>query len=64
MVTDSRHVAKRGTRVGQMKDSKRLGIVRGRPRAVADVVRAAQDGAAASVWKVLPLWKRNVRNSK
>ena len=41
MVTDSRHVAKRGTRVGQMKDSKRLGIVRGRPRAVADVVRAA-----------------------
>ena len=64
MVTDSRHVAKRGTRVGQMKDSKRLGVVRARPRAVADVVRAAQDGAAAPVWKILPLWKRNVRNSK
>ena len=51
MFTDSRHVAKRGSRVGQMKDNKKLGIVRGRPAAVAEVARAAQDSCVIPVWK-------------
>ena len=43
MLTDSRHVAKRGSRVGQMKDSKRLGTMWARPARVAEVVREAQE---------------------
>ena len=41
--TDSRRVAKRGTRVGQMKDSKRLGVIWASPYTVNDVVRDVQD---------------------
>ena len=41
--TDSKRVAKRGTRVGQMKDSKRLGMLRGRPQRVAETARDAQE---------------------
>ena len=41
--TDSKHVAKRGARVGQMKDSKRLGILSGRPWRVAELAREAQE---------------------
>lgn len=43
MFTDSRHVAKRGTRVGQMKDSKRLGTIWARPWRVAELAREAQE---------------------
>ena len=43
MFTDSRHVAKRGTRVGQMKDAKRLGTVWARPQRVAEAAREAQE---------------------
>ena len=43
MFTDSRHVAKRGGRVGQMKDSKRLGTLWARPARIADVAREAQE---------------------
>lgn len=43
MFTDSRHVAKRGTRVGQMKDSKKLGTIWAKPARVADAVREAQE---------------------
>ena len=43
MYTDSRHVAKRGGRVGQMKAKKRLGTVWARPARVADVARDAQE---------------------
>jgi hypothetical protein len=43
MFTDSRHVAKRGARVGQMKDSKRLGTMWARPDRVATVARNAQE---------------------
>lgn len=43
MFTDSRHVAKRGTRVGQMKDSKRLGTLWARPWRVAELAREAQE---------------------
>ena len=42
MYTDSRRVAKRGSRVGQMKQSKRLGVLSGFPEDVADVVREVQ----------------------
>ena len=41
--TDPRHVAKRGTRVGQMKDSKRLGIIRALPQRVKHECRDAQE---------------------
>ena len=43
MFTDSRHVAKRGTRVGQMKDSKKLGKILAMPVRVAEVARQAQE---------------------
>lgn len=43
MYTDSRRVAKRGGRVGQMKDSKKLGFVSARPARVANAVREAQE---------------------
>jgi hypothetical protein len=43
MFTDSRHVAKRGTRVGQLRDSKRLGFLRARPERVAELARDAQE---------------------
>lgn len=43
MFTDSRHVAKRGGRVGQMKQSKRLGLIRARPSRVAELARGAQE---------------------
>ena len=43
MYTDSRHVAKRGTRVGQMKDSKKLGTMWAKPSRVATAAREAQE---------------------
>ena len=43
MFTDSRHVAKRGGRVGQMKFSKRLGTVWAQPQRVATVAQEAQE---------------------
>jgi len=43
MFTDARKVAKRGSRVGQLKPKKRLGTVWARPERVADVARAAQE---------------------
>jgi predicted ribosome quality control (RQC) complex YloA/Tae2 family protein len=43
MYTDSRHVAKRGTRVGQMKDSKKLGTIWAKPARVANAAREAQE---------------------
>ena len=42
MWTDSRHVAKRGTRVGQLKDGKKLGIIWARPTRVSELAREAQ----------------------
>ena len=41
--TDSRHVAKRGARVGQMKDNKRLGALTAQPERVASIAREAQE---------------------
>ena len=41
--TDSRHVAKRGGRVGQLKESKRLGVIWAKPARVADEARDAQE---------------------
>lgn len=43
MYTDSRHVAKRGDRVGQMKENKKLGTIWARPARVDTVVREAQE---------------------
>ena len=43
MYTDSRRVAKRGGRVGQLKPKKRLGTVWARPGRVADAAREAQE---------------------
>ena len=43
MWTDSRHVAKRGGRVGQLKDAKKLGIIRAEPWRVAAKARDAQE---------------------
>ena len=43
MYTDSRRVAKRGSRVGQLKPKKRLGTVWARPGRVADAAREAQE---------------------
>ena len=43
MFTDSRHVAKRGSRVGQMKVAKRLGTVWAQPERVAELARDAQE---------------------
>jgi hypothetical protein len=43
MYTDSKHVAKRGTRVGQMKRSKSLGLLWGSPERVVDVAAEAQE---------------------
>lgn len=43
MFTDSRHVAKFGGRVGQMKQKKRLGTLWARPERVAEVAREAQE---------------------
>ena len=43
MYTDSRRVAKRGSRVGQLKPNKRLGTVWARPGRVADAAREAQE---------------------
>ena len=43
MFTDSRHVAKRGTRVGQMKGSKRLGSIWAQPWRAAESAREAQE---------------------
>mmetsp|Transcript_37041 Transcript_37041/g.78028 ORF Transcript_37041/g.78028 Transcript_37041/m.78028 type:complete len:329 (-) Transcript_37041:632-1618(-) len=42
MYTDSRRVAARGSKIGQMKYSKRLGSLEGNPAAVADAVKEAQ----------------------
>ena len=41
--TDSRHVAKRGGRVGQMKDNKKLGTVWAQPARAAEVARDSQE---------------------
>lgn len=41
--TDSRHVAKRGGRVGQMKDSKKLGTIFSKPARAAEWARDAQE---------------------
>ena len=43
MYTDSRRVARRGSRVGQLKPKKRLGTVCARPDRVADAAREAQE---------------------
>ena len=43
MFTDSRHVAKRGGRVGQLKDSKRLGLINAQSSRVASIAREAQE---------------------
>ena len=43
MFTDSRHVAKRGGRVGQLKDKKKLGAVLACPARAVAVARAAQE---------------------
>jgi len=43
MFTDSRHVAKRGGRVGQLKDKKKLGTVMACPARALTVARAAQE---------------------
>jgi hypothetical protein len=43
MYTDSRHVAKRGGRVGQLKEAKRLGVIWAKPARVADEARDAQE---------------------
>ena len=43
MWTDSRHVAKRGGRVGQLKDGKKLGIIRAEPWSVREEAREAQE---------------------
>ena len=43
MYTDSRHVAKRGGRVGQLKESKWLGVIWAKPARVADEARDAQE---------------------
>lgn len=42
MYTDSRHVAKRGARVGQMKVSKKLGTIFAQPWRAKDDAQAAQ----------------------
>jgi len=42
MYTSSRRVASRGSRVGQLKPSKRLGLMRAHPSTVATLVRDAQ----------------------
>ena len=41
--TDSRHVAKRGGRVGQLKDAKKLGVIRAEPWRVRAEARDAQE---------------------
>ena len=43
MYTDARHVAKRGGRVGQMKDNKKLGTIWARPARVASPAAQAQE---------------------
>jgi uncharacterized tellurite resistance protein B-like protein len=43
MWTDSRHVAKRGERVGQMKGNKRLGTISGKPWQAADTAQMVQE---------------------
>lgn len=43
MYTDSRNVAKRGGRVGQMKEKKKLGIIHASPWRVADMAKEAQE---------------------
>tara|TARA_B100000524_G_scaffold320904_1_gene201536 strand:+ start:106 stop:342 length:237 start_codon:yes stop_codon:yes gene_type:complete len=43
MYTDSKHVAKRGSRVGQMKESKKLGTLFANPRRVEELARSAQE---------------------
>ena len=41
--TDSRKVAKRGGRVGQLKDAKKLGVIRAKPWRVVKEAKAAQE---------------------
>mmetsp|Transcript_34452 Transcript_34452/g.115060 ORF Transcript_34452/g.115060 Transcript_34452/m.115060 type:complete len:84 (-) Transcript_34452:140-391(-) len=43
MYTDSRHVAKRGGRVGQLKDGKKIGLLTAHPERAALLAREAQD---------------------
>lgn len=43
MYTDSKHVAKRGSRVGQMKESKKLGAILASPERVEAAAREAQE---------------------
>mmetsp|Transcript_63394 Transcript_63394/g.124508 ORF Transcript_63394/g.124508 Transcript_63394/m.124508 type:complete len:316 (-) Transcript_63394:199-1146(-) len=43
MYTDSRHVAKRGGRVGQLKDAKKMGMVYAKPWRVAEQARELQE---------------------
>jgi hypothetical protein len=43
MFTDARHVAKRGGRVGQMKESKKLGSIWAKPVRVIDVAKRVQE---------------------
>ena len=43
MFTDARHVAKRGSRVGQMKGNKKLGTIWARPARVAELARMVQE---------------------
>ena len=43
MYTDSRHVAKRGGRVGQLKDGKKIGLLTAHTESAALLAREAQD---------------------
>ena len=57
MWTDSRKVARRGGRVGQMKATKKLGALWARPALVASVAREAQEEGHCHVTH---LWSRQV----
>lgn len=52
MYADARKVAKRGSRVGQMKDSKRLGTIHARPSSVDRIAEDAQHKTAVPCWKL------------
>jgi hypothetical protein len=45
MYTDSRKVAKRGSKVGNMKQNKSLGTMYGRPEDVADIRKALESSS-------------------
>lgn len=61
MFTDSRHVAARGSRVGQMKDGKKMGVVLARPERVAEAAKKAikeQGGSLSDENAQWVIWKR------